>query len=248
MKKKLLYLFVFLLSMLAFIAISFFAINFYVLSFSNINYYYDVDGLEKNYVWLVFWASVIRNNTPSDILKDRLKVAYKAYESWKIEKIIVSGDNSYMNYNEPLTMKRYLVELWVDDDDIYLDYAWFDTYDSLYRAKNIFWVDSIVLFTQDFHLKRAMYISKKLWIKTYWVETNLQKYQKGDYYNRRELMARIKAFLEVEVLKSKPRFLWDKIEILSDEKIQEAKKWILDIKEDENKTNNNTWTINSVLK
>lgn len=227
MKKKLSYIFLFLLSVIILIVIAIFAVNYYVLSFSSLNYYYDVDWLEKEYVWLVFWASVIRNNTPSDILKDRLKVAYKAYMDWKIQKIIVSGDNSYTDYNEPLTMKKYLIGLWVDEDDIYLDYAWFDTYDSLYRAKNIFWVDSVVLFTQDFHLKRAMYISTKLWIKTYWVETNLQKYQKEDYYNRREIMARVKAFFDVEIFKSKPKFLWDKIEILSDEKIKEAKKWIL---------------------
>jgi vancomycin permeability regulator SanA len=73
-----------------------------------------------------------------------------------------------------------------------------------------------------------MYISQKLWIKTIWVETNLQKYLNEDYYNRREILARIKAFMEVEVFKSKPKFLWDKIEILTDEKIQEAKDWILD--------------------
>lgn len=230
MKKKFLYVFLFLFLILVLFAVSVFAINLYVLSFSNTNYYYDVDWLEKKYVWLVFWASIIWNNTPSDILKDRLKVAYKAYETWKIEKIIVSGDNSYTDYNEPLTMKKYLIGLWVKEDDIYLDYAWFDTYDSLYRAKNIFGVDSLVLFTQDYHLKRAMYISKRLGILTYWVEANLQKYQKQDYYNRRELMARIKAFLDVEILNSKPKFLWDKIEILSDEKIQEAKKWILDKK------------------
>ena len=228
MKKKIVHISLFL-STVIFITVVFLVyINYYVLSFSNINYYYDVDWLEKNYVWLVFWASIIWNTTPSDILKDRLKVAYQAYEKWKIKKIIVSGDNSYSDYNEPLAMERYLISLWVDDDDIYLDYAWFDTYDSLYRAKMNFGVETIVLFTQDFHLKRAMYISQKLWIKTIWVETNLQKYLNEDYNNRREILARIKAFLDVEVFKSKPKFLWEKIEILTDEKIQEAKKWIID--------------------
>lgn len=228
MRKKILYFLFFVLSIFTVILIAFFAINYYVLSFSNINYYYDVDWLDENYVWLVFGASVIWKSTPSDILKDRLKVAQKAYEEWKIKKIIVSWDNSHFTYNEPIVMKKYLITLWVKKEDIYLDYAWFNTYDSLYRAKYIFWVDTIVLFTQDFHLKRAMYISQKLWIKTIWVETNLQRYLKEDYYNRRELLARIKAFLEVEIFKSKPRFLWDKIEIITDEKIQEAKKWILE--------------------
>jgi len=227
MKKKVLYILIFLFTSIILIVWIFVFINYYILSFSNTNYYYDVDWLEKNYVWLVFWASVIWNKIPSDILKDRLKVAYQAHEEWKIEKIIVSWDNSYIDYNEPLIMKKYLMILWMDEEDIYLDYAWFDTYDSLYRARTIFWVNTLVLFTQDFHLKRAMYISKKLWIKTIWVETNLQKYLNEDYNNRREFFARIKAFLDVEIFKSKPKFLWDRIEIITDEKIQEAKNWIL---------------------
>ena len=203
-------------------------INFHVLKFSNINYYYDVDWLDNKYVWLVFWASVKSNWTPSDILKDRLKVAYEAYSKLKIDKIIVSWDNSKQSYNEPVAMQKYLMNLWVDEDDIYLDYAWFDTYDSLYRAREIFWVREIVLFTQDFHLKRAMYIASKLWLTPYWVETNLQRYIADDYNNRREVLARVKAFFEVEILKSEPTYLWDKIEIISDEKIEDAKKWILE--------------------
>ncbi|MDD2871174.1 MAG: ElyC/SanA/YdcF family protein [Candidatus Gracilibacteria bacterium] len=228
MKKKLIYILIFIFSVM-FITVSIImSINYYVLSFSNANYYYDVDGLDKYYVGLVFGASVIGNSIPSDILKDRLKVAYEAYIDGKIEKIIVSGDNSYLDYNEPKAMKKYLIELGVDDDDIYLDYAGFDTYDSLYRAKYIFGVDTLVLFTQDFHLKRAMYIGQKLGLNTIGVETNLQKYLKQDYYNRRELFARIKAFLNVEIFKPESKYLGDKIEILSDEKIEEAKKGILE--------------------
>jgi len=223
MKKVILYL-LFVLSLLVIFIIS---VNYYVLSFSKINYYYDVDWLEKKYIWLVFWASVIKNNTPSDILRDRLKVAYKAYNTWKIEKIIVSWDNSKKSYNEPVAMQKFLLDLWVEEDDIYLDYAWFDTYDSIYRAKEIFSVTELVLFTQDFHLKRAMYISNKLWIKSYWVETNLQRYLNQNYNNRREVFARIKAFLDVDIFNSKPKFLGEKIEIITDEKIEDAKSKII---------------------
>jgi len=224
MKRKIGYTFLVLFLITVIITV----INFHVLSFSKINYYYDIDGLEEKYVWLVFWASVLQDWTPSDILKDRLKVAYRAYNTWKIEKIIVSWDNSHKSYNEPVWMKKYLMGLWVDEDDIYLDYAWFDTYDSIYRAREIFGTNEIVLFTQDFHLKRAMYISNKLWIKTYWVETNLQKYINEDYNERREVFARIKAFIEIEIFKPKPKFLWDKIEIITDEKIQNAKDMIME--------------------
>lgn len=228
MKRKIIYSSLFVVLIVAIIS----SINFYVLSFSKTNYYYDVDWLENNYLALVFWASVKSNWVPSDILKDRLKVAYEAYSKWKIHKIIVSWDNSQYDYNEPVAMQKYLINLWVDVDDIYLDYAWFDTYDSLYRAKEIFWATELVLFTQDFHLKRAMYISSKLWIETFWVETNLQKYLAEDYNNRREVLARIKAFIEVDILKTKPKFLWDKIKIIKDEEIEKLKKEIFENKID----------------
>jgi vancomycin permeability regulator SanA len=104
---------------------------------------------------------------PSDILKDRLDTAYDAYKAGKIKKIIVSGDNRKVDYNEPDNMKKYLISLGVNPKDIQPDYAGFDTYSSLYRAREIFQVKKVILFTQDFHLKRALYIGKRLGIKTY---------------------------------------------------------------------------------
>jgi len=188
-------------------------INYWVLSFSKNNFFTKVEQLPKVEIGLVFWASVKSNLEPSDILKDRLKVAIQAYKAWKIKKIIVSWDNSTANYNEPKAMKKYLVENWIKEDDIYLDFAGFDTYDSLYRAKHIFWVKKIVLFTQDFHLKRAIYISKKLWLETYWIQTNLQKYLAESYNNRREILARVKAFLDTDINNSNPKFLWEPVDM-----------------------------------
>ncbi|MDD3144821.1 MAG: ElyC/SanA/YdcF family protein [Candidatus Gracilibacteria bacterium] len=226
MKKYFIYSSLFLSILLLFIV----GVNYYVLTYSKEDYYYNVEGLDNKYVGLVFGASILANKEPSDILKDRLKVAYNAYKLGKIKKIIVSGDNSLVNHNEPEVMKQYLIKEGVKEFDIYQDYAGFDTYDSLYRAHEIFGVDELVLFTQDFHLKRAMYISKKMGIKTYGVETNLQKYLKESYNNRREIFARIKAFFEIEVFKSKPKFLGDKVPIISDEELQEIKNGLLENK------------------
>lgn len=175
--------------------------------------FYMPSVVEKHEVWLVFGASVKRNLEPSDILRDRLDVAIYTYEIWKIEKIIVSWDNSEKNYNEPVAMRQYLVDKWVTADDIYMDYAWFDTYDSLYRLKYVFGVDDVLLFTQEFHLKRAIYIGERLWIKSQGVATNLRGYFKDDYNNRREILARIKAFLDIEINNSKPKFLWPLIDM-----------------------------------
>ena len=185
-------------------------INLYVLSFSKNNLFTDVWSIENIDVWLVLGAKVNANGTPSDILTDRLTVWANAYNQWKINKIIVSGDNSTREYDEVSVMADYLVSVWVKRDDIYLDYAWFDTYDSIYRARDIFWVASVVIFTQEFHLKRAIYIWNRLWLDVVWVSTNLRKYIYADYYNRREVLARLKA---LEVLMSRPRFLWDRVDM-----------------------------------
>jgi len=197
-------------------------INIYVLWFSNQNYFTKINDLPNNEVGLVFGASVINNSRPSDILKDRLKVASEAYKAWKIQQIIVSGDNSNKNYNEPDTMKKYLIKLWVSASHIHPDYAWFDTYDTLYRARDLFFVKNITLFTQDFHLKRAMYISERLWIQAYGMQTNLQVYIADWYNKRREVLARVKAFLDIEILKSKPKFLGDPLRIPTIKEVEEA--------------------------
>lgn len=220
LKKIFLYFSLILFSLLLFI----FFINYYVLSFSKVwlNYFENIYNIPKLETWLVFWSSV-KWWKPSLILKDRLDVAFEAYKSKKINKIIVSWDNSKLSYNEPKIMKKYLLSLWVKKEDIYEDFAWFDTYDSLYRARDIFKTKEIILFTQDFHLKRAIYISEKLGIKTYWVQTNLRFYKNLNYNNFREVFARIKAFLETDILKVKPKFLWEQIKIVSDDEIIDTK-------------------------
>ncbi|PZM86584.1 hypothetical protein DLH72_00750 [Candidatus Gracilibacteria bacterium] len=218
-KKIILYIFLLLISL----GLVIFFINYYILSFSKKNYYNSVDKLEKKEIGIVFGASV-KGGKPSLILKDRLDVAFEAYEKGKIEKIIVSGDNSVVTYNEPFVMKKYLLSLGVKKEDIYEDFAGFDTYDSLYRAKDIFKVNELVLFTQDFHLKRAIYIAEKLGIKAYGVSTDLRKYLRPRYNYYREIFARVKAFVEIEITKPKPKFLGDTIKIVSNEEINEIKK------------------------
>lgn len=232
MRKILKYFMISIFTIIFFIVTILWSINYYVLSFSNDHYYYNIDWLDEKFIWLVFWASVIWNKTPSEILKDRLKVAQKAYEEWKIKKIIVSGDNSTITYNEPQVMKNYLISIWVKADDIYMDHAWFDTYSSLYRARDIFWAEELILFTQDFHLKRAMYLANRLWLQAYWIETNLQKYYRENYYDFREFFARIKAFLNVDIFNRKPKFLWDRVYIIDDLEVEEIKRQILKDKND----------------
>ena len=192
--------------------VSLFAINFYVVDFWK-KFILEPQNIKNYKIWLVLWAGIKKNSIPTDILKDRLQIAYNYYKKWKIKKIIVSGDNAKNYHNEPEVMKKYLINLWVKNQDIYPDYAWFDTYDSIYRAKEIFDAKEIIIFTQKYHLYRSLYIANKLWLKAIWVETDLHKYLWYTRFKLRELLSRIKAFLEIEIFKSKPKFLGDKIEI-----------------------------------
>jgi len=202
-------------------------INVYVLSFSVLQYFSHIKDMEPIEVGMVLWASVQSNGTPSNILQDRLNAAAIFYKQEKVQKILVSWDNSTDQYNEPVAMQKYLIALWIPKDDIYLDYAGFDTYDSLYRARDIFNIQELVIFTQGFHLHRAIYIAKRLDMQVVWVTTDLNKYRNSNRNSIREIFARVKAFLEVEILRSKPTYLWDSIEIVSDEKIENIKQDIL---------------------
>ena len=188
-------------------------VNIYIILYARNDIKDNLNELNKTTVWLVLWAKVNNDWSPSLILKDRLYMAYEAYNKWAIDKILLSWDNRVTHYNEPVNMESYLVGLWIDKDDIYLDYAWFDTYDSFYRAKEIFWAKELIVFTQKFHLYRSVYIWNRLWINTSWIATDLQDYYWMKRNNIREIWARIKAFFDVEILDSKPKFLWEKISL-----------------------------------
>lgn len=192
MIKKIVKILLSIISILIMVVIS---INLYVLSFWNLHYYTSIQKLPESKFWLVFWASVNKFGTPSQVLKDRLQVAHKAYKNQKIKQIIVSWYVSPDWYNEPKWMEKYLIKLWVKKEHIILDENWIDTYNSLLQTKKIIQTERVTLFSQDFQLTRAHYISAKLWIRFYGMQTNLREYKKENYI--REIWARIKAFFEV---------------------------------------------------
>lgn len=188
-------------------------INTDIQDFSRTRIIRSVENLPKTKVGIVFWAKVKANGLPSDILVDRLDGSIRAYRDDKIQKIIVSGDNSQQNYDEPTAMKNYLVSKWITESDIFLDYAGFDTYDTLYRAREIFSVSWAILFSQEFHLPRAIFIGQNLWIDVYGFPTDYHQYINQQKNTFREYFACIKAWLDVEVWHSKPKFLGEKVEI-----------------------------------
>jgi len=112
----------------------------------------------------VLGAQVYSDGTPSPVLRDRLDYALVLYNSGKANKILVSGDHGTKGYDEVNVMKAYLMEKGVPREDIFMDHAGFDTYDSMHRAKSVFCVESLLISTQDFHIKRAIYIGRRLGI------------------------------------------------------------------------------------
>lgn len=164
------------------------------------------------YTAIVLGASVRANGNLSTMLEDRVASALKLYNEGKVKRFLLSGDNGTASYNEPKAMKAYLMDKGVPEDDIFLDYAGFDTYDSMYRASSVFNVKEAIVVTQEFHLPRALYIANKLDLTYYGFVGDKRTYQRESANKRRELLANVKAFLELTINKE-PTYLGAKIPI-----------------------------------
>lgn len=169
-------------------------------------------------VVIVPGAGLKRDETPSDVLRDRLIVALALYDAGKVEKILCSGDNGQVQYDEVNAMRVWLLDRGVDADDIFLDHAGFDTYDTVTRAAEVFGVTDAVVVTQDFHLPRALYIAHAKGIDVQGVSASLQPYVAQDAYRMREIPARIKSFIEV-LLHVQPKYLGDAVDITGDGRV-----------------------------
>lgn len=155
---------------------------------------------------IVFGAGLWRDGTPSPVLRDRVNAAAELYFAGKVEKLLMSGDNSTAYYNEPEAMRRYAIGLGVPDEAIALDYAGRRTYDTCYRARHIFGLEEVILVTQSFHLPRALFTCHSLGVDSIGVSADLRSYRLSAmlYWHVRELGATLSAFLDVFVLRPLP--------------------------------------------
>jgi len=124
--------------------------------------YRAAEAVPERPVALVFGAGYWPDGTPSDVMKDRVEAAVELYRSGRVRKVLFSGDNRFINYNEPGKMREYALSLGLPDEAIVLDYAGRRTYDTCYRARDVFQVHDVVLVTQRYHLPRALYICEQL--------------------------------------------------------------------------------------
>ena len=157
-------------------------------------------------VVIIFGVGLRRDGAPTAVLRDRVETSASLYFMGKVEKLLMSGDNQVVEYNEPEAMRQYSLSLGVSEEVIVLDYACSCTYGTCYRAKSIFGVDSALLVTQKFHLPQALFICNVLGVKALGVEANNQNYRRNSllFWNIREQFATFTTFLDVFVEKPMP--------------------------------------------
>ena len=151
---------------------------------------------------LVLGCWVNEHGQPSSMLRDRLTRGVELYDLGAAPKLLMSGDHGRENYDEVDAMKRYALEAGVPSADVFMDHAGFSTYDSIWRAKNVYDAKKIIIVTQKYHLYRALYIAEKLGVEAYGVSADLRSYTKQLKYDMREILARVKDVFWVEYNRS----------------------------------------------
>jgi SanA protein len=198
-------LYLFILGLIAIVAV-----NVYVKSSTKKYISYSLKKFPKNDIGIIFGAG-ITGNQPGKYLKDRLDAGILLYKSNRINKILLSGDNGHQGYDELTVMKNYCFNHGVDTTKIFIDYAGFDTYSTMYRAKHIFKIKRATLITQEYHLNRAIYIGQKLGIKSVGYSANEGEYPGYRYVTCREYLSIFKSFFDV-LRNREPHFLGNPID------------------------------------
>lgn len=162
---------------------------------------YEIEDIPAKRAAIIFGAGLWRDGSPTPVLRDRIQAGAELYFAEKVEKLLMSGDNRFINYDEPTAMKDYAIKLGVPASDIVLDFAGRRTYDTCYRAKEIFGLDSAILVTQEFHLSRALYICDALGVDSTGINGDRRTYLKRSrlYWNTREALATLTAFVDLYI-------------------------------------------------
>ena len=165
---------------------------------------------------IVLGARVYADGTLSPMLTDRLQVGVELYKAGKVKKLLLSGDHGQATYDEVNAMLRYALAHDVPDQDVFTDHAGFSTYDTMYRARDVFAVHSAIVVTQGFHLARVVYTARSLGLEATGVPSDIQPYTSTWRFAVRDWLARAKAYLDLKITKPGPRFLGPVIPIDGD--------------------------------
>lgn len=154
----------------------------------------------------------VRDGKPTAMLKDRLELGIELYQLGISDRILVSGDHGRVDYDEVNTMKQIAMDAGIPSEDIFMDHAGFSTYESMYRARDIFQARKIVIVTQNYHMYRSLYDGKGLGLTVYGVASDPQSYAGQTKRDLRETLARVKDFFYV-LVKPEPTYLGDVIPV-----------------------------------
>lgn len=212
-KNMLKILIIIILILCALIGIMMLSINFYVVNKTKSKIVTEKQAKElENVDCILVLGAGIWGDKPSPMLEDRLLQGITLYNNQTSSKIIMSGDHGKEEYDEVNVMKDFAIEKGVKSEDIFMDHAGFSTYDSVYRAKEIFKAQKIIIVTQKYHLHRALYVAEKLGIEAYGVALDPREYRGQVVRELREVLARDKDFFKC-IIKPEPTYLGDTIPV-----------------------------------
>jgi len=161
---------------------------------------------------MVLGCQVKDSGKPSDMLADRLRRGIEVYELGASPKLLMSGDHGRMEYDEVNTMKQVAIDAGIPSSDVFMDHAGFSTYESVYRVRDIFEADKIIIITQEYHLYRALFIAEKLGVEAYGVAADYHTYYGQSMRDFCEILARNKDFL-MTIFKPEPTYLGEAIPV-----------------------------------
>ncbi len=186
-----------------------------MLSFSK-QYIIEQEKINDNFqTTIILGAAVYENGQPCPMLQDRLDVGISLFENKYVDTLLLTGDHGRKDYDEVNGMKQYVLNIGIDKSFVFLDHAGFSTYESMFRASEIYQVQSAIIVTQEFHLTRSVYIARKMGINVYGVKADIRTYPRSEMIKLqiREYLARVKDYVYVHILKPNPTFLGEKIPI-----------------------------------
>ena len=186
-------------------------INSYVKT-STKDYILTPENAGEGYDCILVLGCGVYGNTPSHMLEDRLLKGIELYENGASDKMLMSGDHGKKDYDEVNVMKDFAVDRGVRSRDIFMDHAGFSTYESMYRAKEVFKAEKILIVTQKYHLYRAIYDARALGIEAYGVASDPRTYSGQTYRDIREILARNKDFV-YGIIKPEPTYLGEAIPV-----------------------------------
>lgn len=164
---------------------------------------------------VVLGAGLNYDGTPGAYLRERLDTAINLYWLGYGDKLLLSGDDGQVEYNEVASMKNYALAAGVPAEDIFLDHAGFSTYESMHRAKSVFCAENAIVVTQEFHEYRALYIANVLGLKAQGFSAAPVQSADTRALVIREFLAREKDFFKA-ILRIKPTYLGGQIPISGD--------------------------------